>query len=55
MLTTIALDEHTKLDFFVKLKKFNTRTDGKYSLLALFEVDVRSKLATGNYILLKIK
>lgn len=55
MLTTISLDDQTKLDFFVKLKTFNTRTDGKYNLLALFEVCVQSKLVTGNYILLKIK
>lgn len=44
MFTTIVLDDQTKLDFFVKHKKFNTKADGKYTLVAFVLVDIVTKL-----------
>jgi hypothetical protein len=55
MFTTISLDNQTLLDFFVKHKKFHTKTDGQYSLYTLIQVNLETKRETGCYIILKLK
>lgn len=55
MFTTLLVDDKTKIDMFVKFKRFTTKTDGNYSLVALVEVDIATKSITGRYILLKLQ
>ena len=54
MFTTILVDDETKIDMFVKLKKFQTKTDGVFSLIVFSEVDVMNKNITGRYIIIKL-
>ena len=55
MFTSIQIDdEGTSLDMFVKCKKFNTKTDGKYTLFVLAQIDPVLKQVTGRYAILKL-
>ena len=54
MMTAVCIDETTKLDLFVKLKRFSTAADGHFSLVVLAEVDLVSKMITGRYIIMKL-
>lgn len=54
MFTTLVLDSETKIDMYVKVKQFHTKTDGAFHLVTLAEVDVMSKVVTGRYIVLKL-
>jgi len=54
LFTTIYLDENgTTVDMFVKLKKFDTQTDGKFTLVVFAEVETFTKNVTGRYIMIK--
>jgi hypothetical protein len=54
MFTTLLIDQDTKIDMYIKLKKFQTKTDGVFNLITLAEVDVTNKVVTGRYIILKL-
>jgi hypothetical protein len=54
MFTTLILDSETKIDMYVKVKRFHTKTDGAFHMVTLAEVDVTSKVVTGRYIVLKL-
>lgn len=54
MFTTLVLDSETKIDMYVKVKRFHTKTDGAFHLVTLAEVDVTTKVITGRYIVLKL-
>ena len=55
MFTSLLIDdEGTSLDVFVKCKKFNTKTDGKYTLFVLAQIDPFLKSVTGKYVILKL-
>ena len=54
MFTTLQVDDETKIDIFIKLKKFNSTSDGQFSLVVLSEVDTASRMITGRYIIIKL-
>lgn len=54
MFTTILVDTEQKIDMYVKLKQFQTKTDGIFNIITMAEVDVNSKIITGRYIILKL-
>jgi len=55
MFTSIVIDEEGRqLDMFIKCKKFNTKTDGSYTLVILAEIDPFLKVVTGKYVILKL-
>ena len=55
MFTTLKIDELGKeLDVFVKVKKFKTQTDGKFTIVMMSEIDLQSKTPSGAFVMLKI-
>lgn len=54
MISTLQIDGNTQIDAFVKLKKFESATNGPYTLVAFAEIDVLHKMITGRYSIVKL-